>query len=60
MACVVSGWIESLRYLSLYDNRYLRYFKGHRDRSVPLQNSLSAHPFDYCLQFVIEILHKHC
>jgi hypothetical protein len=53
VAFVVSGWIESLRYLSLYDNRYLRYFKGHRDRSVPLQNSLSAHPFDYCLQFVI-------
>jgi hypothetical protein len=25
---------ESLRYLSLYDNRYLRYFKGHRDRSL--------------------------
>ncbi|KAL3678072.1 hypothetical protein R1sor_021028 [Riccia sorocarpa] len=27
---------ESLRYLSLYDNRYLRYFKGHRDRVVSL------------------------
>ena len=25
-------YLESLRYLSLYDNRYLRYFKGHRDR----------------------------
>ena len=23
---------ESLRYLSLYDNRYLRYFRGHRDK----------------------------
>ncbi|KAG0556495.1 hypothetical protein M758_11G056500 [Ceratodon purpureus] len=27
---------ESLRYLSLYDNRYLRYFKGHKDRVVSL------------------------
>lgn len=27
-----NGWDESLRYLSLYDNRYLRYYKGHRDR----------------------------
>jgi len=27
---------ESLRYLSLHDNRYLRYFKGHRDRVVSL------------------------
>jgi len=31
-----NGWDESLRYLSLYDNRYLRYFKGHRDRVVSL------------------------
>ncbi|CAI5501669.1 unnamed protein product [Closterium sp. Naga37s-1] len=29
-----NGWDESLRYLSLYDNRYLRYFKGHRDKVV--------------------------
>ncbi|PWZ11041.1 Protein ANTHESIS POMOTING FACTOR 1 [Zea mays] len=28
--------IESLRYLSLYDNRCLRYFKGHKDRVVSL------------------------
>ena len=27
---------ESLRYLSLYDNRCLRYFKGHKDRFVCL------------------------
>ncbi|KAL1531624.1 Protein ANTHESIS POMOTING FACTOR 1 [Salvia divinorum] len=27
---------ESLRYLSLYDNRCLRYFKGHTDRVVSL------------------------
>jgi COMPASS component SWD2 len=25
---------ESLRYLSMYDNRILRYFKGHKDRSA--------------------------
>lgn len=31
-----NGWDESLRYLSLYDNRYVRYFKGHRDRVVAL------------------------
>eukprot|EP00741_Cyanophora_paradoxa_P016480 tig00020920_g15911.t1 len=34
-----NGWDESLRYLSLYDNRYLRYFKGHRDRVVSLAMS---------------------
>lgn len=27
-----NGWDETIRYLSLHDNRYLRYFKGHRDR----------------------------
>ncbi|KAL0681030.1 hypothetical protein Bca4012_047877 [Brassica carinata] len=27
---------ESLRYLSMYDNRILRYFKGHKDRVVSL------------------------
>lgn len=27
---------ESLRYLSMYDNRCLRYFKGHRERVVSL------------------------
>ncbi|XP_049357440.1 protein ANTHESIS POMOTING FACTOR 1 isoform X1 [Solanum verrucosum] len=27
-----NGWDESLRLLSLHDNKYLRYFKGHRDR----------------------------
>lgn len=31
-----NNWDESLRYLSLHDNRYLRYFKGHRDRVVSL------------------------
>lgn len=34
-----NGWDESLRYLSLHDNRYLRYFKGHRDRVVSLAMS---------------------
>eukprot|EP00164_Ancoracysta_twista_P018016 GFYU01030951.1.p1 GENE.GFYU01030951.1~~GFYU01030951.1.p1 ORF type:complete len:328 (-),score=66.53 GFYU01030951.1:330-1313(-) len=33
------GWDESLRYLSLHDNSYLRYFKGHRDRVVSLAMS---------------------
>jgi COMPASS component SWD2 len=31
-----NGWEESLRYWSLHDNRYIRYFKGHRDRVVSL------------------------
>ncbi|KAK3032089.1 hypothetical protein RJ639_036303 [Escallonia herrerae] len=30
---------ESLRYLSMYDNRCLRYFKGHRERVVSLSMS---------------------
>jgi len=32
-------WDESLRYLSLHDNRYLRYFKGHRGRVVSVSLS---------------------
>lgn len=31
-----NGWDESLRHLSLMDNKYLRYFKGHHDRVVSL------------------------
>jgi COMPASS component SWD2 len=31
-----NGWDETLRYLSLVDNSYIRYFKGHRDRVVSL------------------------
>ncbi|XP_057417511.1 protein ANTHESIS POMOTING FACTOR 1 isoform X3 [Lotus japonicus] len=31
-----NGWDESLRLLSLHDNKYLRYFKGHLDRVVSL------------------------
>ncbi|XP_055806184.1 protein ANTHESIS POMOTING FACTOR 1 [Solanum dulcamara] len=34
-----NGWDESLRLLSLHDNKYLRYFKGHRDRVVSLSLS---------------------
>ena len=34
------GWDESIRYLSLHDNSYVRYFKGHRDRVT----SLSMNP----------------
>eukprot|EP00241_Pyramimonas_parkeae_P012194 CAMPEP_0114224450 /NCGR_PEP_ID=MMETSP0058-20121206/114_1 /TAXON_ID=36894 /ORGANISM="Pyramimonas parkeae, CCMP726" /LENGTH=273 /DNA_ID=CAMNT_0001334927 /DNA_START=6 /DNA_END=824 /DNA_ORIENTATION=- len=29
-----NSWDETLRYHSLHDNRYLRYFKGHRDQVV--------------------------
>ncbi|KAL6556132.1 hypothetical protein OROGR_005425 [Orobanche gracilis] len=31
-----NGWDESLRLLSLNDNKYLRYFRGHHDRVVSL------------------------
>ena len=33
---------DEIRYLSLYDNRYLRYFEGHEKRV----NSISMSPFD--------------
>ena len=29
---VMENVAESLRYLSMYDNRCLRYFKGHKER----------------------------
>eukprot|EP01103_Thecamoeba_quadrilineata_P003570 TRINITY_DN1332_c0_g1_i3.p1 TRINITY_DN1332_c0_g1~~TRINITY_DN1332_c0_g1_i3.p1 ORF type:complete len:240 (+),score=24.25 TRINITY_DN1332_c0_g1_i3:99-722(+) len=31
-----NGWDESLRYLALENNRYISYFKGHRDKVVSL------------------------
>jgi len=34
-----NNWDESLRYWSLHDNRYLRYFKGHRNSVVSLSMS---------------------
>ena len=36
---------ETIRYLSLYDNSYLRYFKGHRDRVLSLSMSPAADVF---------------
>lgn len=36
------SWDETLRYLSLHDNRYLRYFRGHRGRVT----SLAMSPLD--------------
>eukprot|EP00824_Muranothrix_gubernata_P009474 TRINITY_DN22080_c0_g1_i1.p1 TRINITY_DN22080_c0_g1~~TRINITY_DN22080_c0_g1_i1.p1 ORF type:complete len:315 (-),score=63.21 TRINITY_DN22080_c0_g1_i1:10-954(-) len=35
-----NNWDDSLRYHSLHDNRYLRYFQGHRDRVVSLEMSM--------------------
>ena len=29
-------WDETLRYLSLHDNQYIRYFRGHRDKVIGL------------------------
>lgn len=37
-----NNWDQTVRYLSLHDNRFLRYFKGHRDRVT----SLSMSPAD--------------
>lgn len=34
-----NDWDDAIRYLSLHDNRYLRYFKGHTDRVVALEMS---------------------
>eukprot|EP00300_Choanocystis_sp_HF-7_P037387 c534_g1_i1.p1 GENE.c534_g1_i1~~c534_g1_i1.p1 ORF type:complete len:311 (-),score=44.89 c534_g1_i1:67-999(-) len=35
-----SDWDQTLRYLSLHDNKYLRYFRGHRAQVV----SIAVHP----------------
>ncbi|XP_057812574.2 protein ANTHESIS POMOTING FACTOR 1 isoform X2 [Cryptomeria japonica] len=40
-----NGWDESLRHLSLMDNKYLRYFKGHHDRVVSLCMSPKSETF---------------
>lgn len=37
--CALVCRADSIRYLSLHDNRYLRYFKGHRDRVSALSMS---------------------
>lgn len=37
--CVVVWCAESIRYLSLHDNRYLRYFKGHKNRCACARSS---------------------
>ncbi|KAN0006753.1 hypothetical protein ACTFIU_004944 [Dictyostelium citrinum] len=34
-----NSWDESLRYLSLHDNKYLKYFKGHRNKVVSISMS---------------------
>ena len=36
---------ETIRYLSLYDNSYLRYFKGHRDRVLSISMCPAADTF---------------
>ncbi|KAF5768951.1 putative transcription factor WD40-like family [Helianthus annuus] len=40
-----NGWDESLRLLSLHDNKYLRYFRGHHDRVVSLSLCARAEHF---------------
>jgi WD40 repeat protein len=36
-----AGWltIDTIRYLSLHDNQYVRYFKGHKDKVTQLEVS---------------------
>ncbi|XP_061363586.1 protein ANTHESIS POMOTING FACTOR 1 isoform X3 [Gastrolobium bilobum] len=46
---------ESLRYLSMYDNRYLRYFKGHKQRVVslcmsPINDSFMSGSLDHSVR----------
>ncbi|KAG6742800.1 hypothetical protein POTOM_053740 [Populus tomentosa] len=46
---------ESLRYLSLYDNRCLRYFKGHKDKVVslcmsPINDSFMSSSLDHSIR----------
>ncbi|KAH3765470.1 Wdr82 protein [Pelomyxa schiedti] len=40
-----NGWDETIRYHSLHDNRYLMYFKGHRESVVSLSMSPSNDTF---------------
>jgi len=39
IAASLSDYDHGIRYLSLHDNRYLRFFKGHTDRVVALEMS---------------------
>ncbi|XP_031405175.1 protein ANTHESIS POMOTING FACTOR 1 [Punica granatum] len=46
---------ESMRYLSMYDNRCLRYFKGHKDRVVslcmsPINDSFMSGSLDHSVR----------
>lgn len=46
---------ESLRYLSMYDNRCLRYFKGHKERVVslcmsPINDSFMSGALDHSVR----------
>nr|CAD1834812.1 unnamed protein product [Ananas comosus var. bracteatus] len=46
---------ESLRYLSMYDNRCLRYFKGHKERIVslcmsPINDSFMSGSLDHSVR----------
>ncbi|KAF9589603.1 hypothetical protein IFM89_025963 [Coptis chinensis] len=46
---------ESLRYLSMYDNRCLRYFKGHKDRVIslcmsPINDSFMSGSIDHSIR----------
>lgn len=49
-----SNYLESLRLLSLNDNKYLRYFKGHHDRYIFC--SFHFHTFFDFRMFIISLL----
>lgn len=41
----LNGWDDSIRYVSLYDNVYLRYFKGHRSKVTSIASSPTQNIF---------------
>ncbi|KAG6790107.1 hypothetical protein POTOM_006253 [Populus tomentosa] len=52
---VMENVAESLRYLSMYDNRCLRYFKGHKERVVslcmsPINDSFMSGSLDHSVR----------
>jgi hypothetical protein len=43
--------LDTLRYLSVYDNKYIRYFRGHKKRFIILFNPLLS---QYTYFFILE------
>lgn len=51
---------ESLRLLSLHDNKYLRYFKGHHDRLVSHTTNVGIFFFFFCHSQVTACIERVC